>query len=70
MKVASNFCLGLTFRDRPLRILHDKAISIQGDSTIQSKLDLLIDKIRYSIEKIKLLIVKKNFSKKSENVKL
>ena len=43
-------------------------VTYQGDSTIQSKLDLLIDKIRYSIEKIKLLILKKNFTKKNEKV--
>ena len=43
-------------------------VTYQGDSTIQSKLDLLIDKIRYSIEKIKLLILKKNFLKKNEKI--
>jgi hypothetical protein len=44
--------------------LDNLKVTYQGDSAIQSKLDLLIDKIRYSIEKIKLLILKKNFSKK------
>ena len=32
----------------------------QGDYTIQSKIDLFVDKIRYATNKIKLLIMKKN----------
>ena len=44
--------------------LDNLKVTYQGDSGIQSKLDLLIDKIRYSIEKIKLLILKKKLLKK------
>lgn len=45
--------------------LENLKITYQADTIIQSKLDLMVDKIRYSIEKIKLLILKKRIKNKN-----